>query len=155
MVLWHVRDHGIDRSSSILQTRYQVSCSHFVRITHHRHCKRNSIQTWALNEAKARMEARGEKTSYPWYLLSVPPEQLPCFTFQSHRVCSNPNSLSKDVEANVLSASCANAHYYCLSNLSHCKSCPPDFSRRYHGDTASAINHSWVFTMLLVGLRRH
>ncbi|KAI0788576.1 ESSS subunit of NADH:ubiquinone oxidoreductase-domain-containing protein [Abortiporus biennis] len=24
-----------------------------------------SIQTWALNEAKARMEARGEKTSYP------------------------------------------------------------------------------------------
>ncbi|THH02142.1 hypothetical protein EW026_g682 [Hermanssonia centrifuga] len=24
-----------------------------------------SIQTWALNEAKARMEARGEKTDYP------------------------------------------------------------------------------------------
>lgn len=25
----------------------------------------SSINTWALNEAKARMEARGEKTSYP------------------------------------------------------------------------------------------
>jgi len=24
-----------------------------------------SIQTWALKEAKARMEARGEKTDYP------------------------------------------------------------------------------------------
>lgn len=25
----------------------------------------NSIQTWAMKEARARMEARGEKTDYP------------------------------------------------------------------------------------------
>lgn len=56
--VWH---DGVGGGSALLQAGYEVSHSgqHLMGLFRHRQfC---SIQSWALKEAKARMEARGEK----------------------------------------------------------------------------------------------
>lgn len=63
VVHWHVWRYGDGDGAPLLQAGYFVGCmcSYYVRCVD----RSDRIQTWALQEAKARMEARGEKTQYP------------------------------------------------------------------------------------------
>jgi hypothetical protein len=65
VVLWHVRWHGASRGGSVLQARHQVRARFLLRRVALKHF--TSITTWALKEAKVRMEARGEPTDYTAY----------------------------------------------------------------------------------------
>ena len=73
MVLGYVWWNGTCGCLDVLQARYQVRTLVFwlEKILLLTHCSfillfyYLSIQNWALEEAKARMEARGEKTEYP------------------------------------------------------------------------------------------
>jgi hypothetical protein len=65
VVHWNVRDDDICFSDAVLQTWYQVRLDPQLSLLYiimiELYC---SIQSWALREAKERMEARGEKYQY-------------------------------------------------------------------------------------------
>ena len=65
LVCRNVRINGSRRSAPVLQAGHKVCIcgTIFAFNAEIIHCF--SIQSWALKEAKARMEARGEKTDYP------------------------------------------------------------------------------------------
>lgn len=66
VVHWHVWNHGLRNSHALLQARYKVrlpfQTCHEPELISCIYC--TSIQTWALKEAKERMDARGEKYQY-------------------------------------------------------------------------------------------
>ena len=67
VVYWDVRDHGRRRGAHVLQAGHKVrqlfDCRD-LRSLSAADPFASSIQTWAMKEAKERMEARGEATEY-------------------------------------------------------------------------------------------
>ena len=64
-----VRHYGIRRCNALLQARHQVSSLTYPDVVTLVLCTQiikflSSVQTWALREAKERMEARGDKYQY-------------------------------------------------------------------------------------------
>ena len=76
MVHWDVRIHGRSGRRSVLQTRHDVSV--IVLLDEVDFNVFFSIQTWALKEARARLEAKGEAFEYkPAAGSPAPPEGSP------------------------------------------------------------------------------
>ena len=65
VVLGYVWRYGPCGCFDVLQARYQVRHVCVVADVWFFENSSDSIQTWAMKEAKARMEARGERTDYP------------------------------------------------------------------------------------------
>lgn len=65
MVCRDVRVAGCRGSALLLQAGHNVRIILANPVCCSANVIPNSIQTWAMKEARARMEARGEKTDYP------------------------------------------------------------------------------------------